>query len=182
MLPKARHRTVPQKTHCCFGVHGRDSKRATDPWVHSINRYLWLRSKHRFPYGPYLIFSLSATNVLSQRYDIAKRDLRLYTSYKAGSKTRTLQKIEELYGACNETNLMHYPSSVYSVTITLHVSGLLVVHRQEVIMYICNKWYVLYGFVDCQLAWLEWDQGSWQSTKPYNTYHLLHIYSGPSTY
>jgi hypothetical protein len=27
--------------------------------------------------------------------------------------------------ACNETNLMHHLSSVYSVTITLHVSGLL---------------------------------------------------------
>jgi hypothetical protein len=32
---------------------------------------------------------------------------------------------------CNETKLMHYLSSVYSVTITLHVSGLLVAHHQE---------------------------------------------------
>jgi hypothetical protein len=29
--------------------------------------------------------------------------------------------------ACNETKLVHYLSSVYSVTITLHVSGLLLV-------------------------------------------------------
>jgi hypothetical protein len=37
--------------------------------------------------------------------------------------------------ACNETNLMHYVSSVYSVTIPLHVSGLLVAHHLEVTMY-----------------------------------------------
>jgi hypothetical protein len=46
---------------------------------------------------------------------------------------------------------MHYLSSVYSVTIPLHVSGLLVAHRQEVPMYTCNIWYVLYVLVDCQL-------------------------------
>jgi hypothetical protein len=45
--------------------------------------------------------------------------------------------------ACNETNLMHYLSSVYSVTTPLHVSGLLVAHQQEVAMYICDNWYVL---------------------------------------
>jgi hypothetical protein len=39
--------------------------------------------------------------------------------------------------ACNETNLMHCLSSVYSVTTPLHVSGLLVAHHQEVTMYIC---------------------------------------------
>jgi hypothetical protein len=55
---------------------------------------------------------------------------------------------------CNETNLMHYLSPVYSVTIHLHVSGSLVAHHQEVTMYICDKWYVL---VDCQLAWLGWN-------------------------
>jgi hypothetical protein len=42
--------------------------------------------------------------------------------------------------ACNETNLMHCLSSVYSVTILLHVSSLLVAHHQEVTMYICNNW------------------------------------------
>jgi hypothetical protein len=42
--------------------------------------------------------------------------------------------------ACNETNLMHYLSSVYSVTIPLHVSGLLVAHHQEVTMYIYKNW------------------------------------------
>jgi hypothetical protein len=44
----------------------------------------------------------------------------------------------------NDTNLMHYLSSVYSVTIPLPVLGLLVAHLQEVTMYICNKCYVLY--------------------------------------
>jgi hypothetical protein len=46
--------------------------------------------------------------------------------------------------ACNETNLMQYVSSVYSVTVPLRVLGLLVVCHQEVTMYICKKWYVLY--------------------------------------
>jgi hypothetical protein len=59
--------------------------------------------------------------------------------------------------ACNETNLMHNLSSVYSVTVPLHDSGLLVAHHQEVTMYIFNKWYVLYVLVDCQLAWLGWN-------------------------
>jgi hypothetical protein len=72
--------------------------------------------------------------------------------------------------ACNETNLMHYLSSVYSITIPLHVSGLLVAHHQEVAMYICDSWYVLSFLVDCQLAWMA----RRQSTKTYNTYHLSH--------
>jgi hypothetical protein len=54
--------------------------------------------------------------------------------------------------ACNETNLMHYLSSVYWVTSPLHVSGLLVAHRQEVTVCICNNWYVLYVLVDCRRA------------------------------
>jgi hypothetical protein len=37
--------------------------------------------------------------------------------------------------ACNETNLMHYLSSVYSVTTPLNVSGLLA-HHQEAAMYV----------------------------------------------
>jgi hypothetical protein len=59
--------------------------------------------------------------------------------------------------ACNETDLMHFVSSVYSVTTPLHISGLLVAHHQGVTIYtcICNKWYVLYVLVDCQLAWLR---------------------------
>jgi hypothetical protein len=40
-----------------------------------------------------------------------------------------------LINVCIETNLMHYLSSVYSVTILLHVSGLLVAHHQEVTMH-----------------------------------------------
>jgi hypothetical protein len=38
--------------------------------------------------------------------------------------------------ACNETNLMHCLSSVYSVTIPQRVLGLLDAHHQEVAMYI----------------------------------------------
>jgi hypothetical protein len=52
---------------------------------------------------------------------------------------------------------MHYLFAVYSITIPLHVLGLLVAHHQEVTMYICNKWHMLCVLVDCQLAWLEWD-------------------------
>jgi hypothetical protein len=62
---------------------------------------------------------------------------------------------------------MRYLSSVYSVTIHLHVSGLLVAHHQEVTMYICDSWYVLYVLGDCWWARMEW--------KTYNTYQLLHI-------
>jgi hypothetical protein len=47
---------------------------------------------------------------------------------------------------------MHYLSSVYSVTILLHVSVLLVAHHQEVTMYICDNWYVLHVLVDCRRA------------------------------
>jgi hypothetical protein len=64
---------------------------------------------------------------------------------------------------------MHYLSSIYSVIIPLHVSGLLFAHHQEVTMYICDSWYVLYILVDCR-----WTRR--QSTKTYNTYHLLHIH------
>jgi hypothetical protein len=59
---------------------------------------------------------------------------------------------QHLLYSCNETNLMHFLSAVYSVTIPLHVLGLLVAHHQEVTMYICDNRYVLYVLVDCQLA------------------------------
>jgi hypothetical protein len=64
--------------------------------------------------------------------------------------------------ACNEANLMHYLSSVYSITVPLHVSGLLVAHHQEVTVYTCDNWYVT--------------QARRQSTKTYNTYQLSHVY------
>jgi hypothetical protein len=40
----------------------------------------------------------------------------------------------ELVDACNETNLKRYLSSIYSVTIPLHVSGLLAAQHQNVAM------------------------------------------------
>jgi hypothetical protein len=71
---------------------------------------------------------------------------------------------------------MLYLSSVYSVTIPLHALGLLVAHHQEVTMYICNNWYVMYVLVDCQQAWVCSNQASWQSIKMYSRYQLLHIH------
>jgi hypothetical protein len=56
---------------------------------------------------------------------------------------------------CNETNLMHYLSSVYWVTIPLHVLDLLLAHHQEVTLYICDNQYVLYVIVDCRHAWMD---------------------------
>jgi hypothetical protein len=58
---------------------------------------------------------------------------------------------------------MLYLSSVHSVTIPLRVSDLLVAHHQEVAMYICNNWYVLYVLVDCLL--LPLDDGLLASAK-----------------
>jgi hypothetical protein len=62
--------------------------------------------------------------------------------------------------SCNETNLMNYLSSFYSVTIPLHVSGLLLGYHQEATMYICNNWYVLYVSVDCRRASWWWASSS----------------------
>jgi hypothetical protein len=57
--------------------------------------------------------------------------------------------------SCNKTNLMQNLSSVYSVTTSLHVLGLLVAHHREVAMSIRDNWYVLYVLVDCRWAWME---------------------------
>jgi hypothetical protein len=45
---------------------------------------------------------------------------------------------------------MHYSSSVNLVTTPVHVSAVLVAHHQEVRVYICDNWYVLYVLVDCR--------------------------------
>jgi hypothetical protein len=60
--------------------------------------------------------------------------------------------------ACNKTKLMHYLSSVYSVTIPLHVSDLPVARHQEVTIYMQQIVRVA-------------------RTKTYNTYQLLNIYN-----
>jgi hypothetical protein len=78
-----------------------------------------------------------------------------------------------------KTKLMHYLPSVYSVTILLHVSGLLVAHHQEITMCICDNRYVLYALVDLRRAGLEWfdsSQAHRQSTKAYNMYRLSHTH------
>jgi hypothetical protein len=77
-------------------------------------------------------------------------------SHTAKFHTKPVNISHILMNACNETNLMHYLSSVNSVTTHLHVPGLLVAHNQQVTMYICNSCYVLYVLVDCQLAGLEY--------------------------
>jgi hypothetical protein len=41
--------------------------------------------------------------------------------------------------ACNETNVMHYLSLVYWVSIPRHVSGLLVAHHKKVTIYTCKN-------------------------------------------
>jgi hypothetical protein len=64
---------------------------------------------------------------------------------------------------------MHCLSSAYSVTIPLHVSVLLVAHHQEVAMYICDSWYVLYVLVDCGRRWMA----RRQSTDTYVTLVVL---------
>jgi hypothetical protein len=69
--------------------------------------------------------------------------------------------------ACNETSLTRYLSSVYSFTIPLHVSGLLIAHHQEVTMCIHDNWYVLYVLLYCWRA-------RRLSAKTYNTYQLSH--------
>jgi hypothetical protein len=55
--------------------------------------------------------------------------------------------------ACNETNLMHYLPSVFSVTVPLLSAGLVEIGLQS-----------------------HPDQTSWQSTQTYNTYQLSYIY------
>jgi hypothetical protein len=55
----------------------------------------------------------------------------------------------------NETNLMHYLSSVYSVTISVHGLCLLVPHNKDVTMHVCDNWYVLYVLVKCRHALIE---------------------------
>jgi hypothetical protein len=76
-------------------------------------------------------------------------------------------------------------SSLYSVTIPLQVLVLLAAHHQEVTMYICSNWYVLYVLVNCQWAWLEWNAFHYNKacqklTKMYNMYQLSHIYIATS--
>jgi hypothetical protein len=54
---------------------------------------------------------------------------------------------------------MHYLSYVYSVTIPVHVWSLLVAHYQELAMYVCDNWYVLYVLVDNRRQLAYWDCG-----------------------
>jgi hypothetical protein len=66
-----------------------------------------------------------------------------YFNLKSTAINSYIQFFNDMFDACNETKWMHYLSSVYSVTLPLHVSGLLVDHPQEVTMCICINCYVL---------------------------------------
>jgi hypothetical protein len=70
---------------------------------------------------------------------------------------------------------MHYLSSVYYVTISLHVTGLLVAHHQEVTMCVWNKQYVLYVLVDCQLAWLGLVTNKLKMNSASGWFHHTHL-------
>jgi hypothetical protein len=101
--------------------------------------------------------------------------LRLLTSERhkispnsGGVSSRKIWYWDWLKYACNEINLTHYLSSVYSVTIPLRFSDMLAAHHQEVVMYICDKRYVL-------SAGLVENQFRRQSTKTYNT--ICRIYT-----
>jgi hypothetical protein len=95
-----------------------------------------------FPFAGSLPSQIHSRNLSSRWNYMARRKLIL-------NKTEFCLTCISIY-ACNEINLMHYLSSVYWITIPLHVSGLLVAHHQEVVMYICDNWYVLYISVDVQ--------------------------------
>jgi hypothetical protein len=84
--------------------------------------------------------------------------LRLHAqaALSLGKELMVYLTLNTILYALNETNLMNYLSSVYSVTIPLHVSGWLVAHLKEVTMYICDNWYVLYVLVDCRWDWLSY--------------------------
>jgi hypothetical protein len=61
----------------------------------------------------------------------------------------------EKYEKENERVMKPTWSTIYLQFIELNllsVSGLLVAHRQEVAMYICDSWYVLYVLVYCRRA------------------------------
>jgi hypothetical protein len=64
-----------------------------------------------------------------------------------------------------------YLFSVYLVAIPLRVSALLVAHQQEVTVYKCDSWYVLYVLVDCRLAWTA-------CRKSTNTYNQCFFFLG----
>jgi hypothetical protein len=101
------------------------------------------------------IIFLKNPHVLSALSEIViKRKVVNWNLWNAIDKVK--RKCTEKY-ACNETNLMHYLSSVYSVTIPLHVSGLLVAHHQEATICIFESWDMLYVLVDCQPTWCEWN-------------------------
>jgi hypothetical protein len=71
---------------------------------------------------------------------------------------------------CIDTSLMHYLPSVYSVTITLHVSRLQVAHHQQETMYMYIQQLV-------RVVRFSWMSGLRESTKTYtDVYWLLHIY------
>jgi hypothetical protein len=68
--------------------------------------------------------------------------------------------------ACNETNMSYCLLSVYSVTTTLHVLGLLAAHHQELALYTCDSLYVLYVLVKTVQHVLTATSWWWATSKP----------------
>jgi hypothetical protein len=151
------------------------------PWEQTADRKMWseysllaiLRARPKsfsfphcslpIPYG--LLGYLIRASVIARPFQVLHFMFLLTILRNLLKKNRLDAFISDIWKVCfftcisiqahNETNLLHYLSSVYSVTIPLHISDLLFAHHQEVTMYICNNWYMLYVLVGCQLAWLE---------------------------
>jgi hypothetical protein len=104
-------------------------------WQHPFNDLLFLKGKLVEITALHKVSMRCVRDSISNMYVIMLLSRQMYV----------------LCYVCNKTNLMHYLSSVYWVTITLHVSDLLVAHHQEVAMYVYDNWYVLYVLVACNL-------------------------------
>jgi hypothetical protein len=125
-------------------------------WLNHINSSSVTRFHTQSPYISHMIYLCISYNTINSDYVLYS--IKWFVSVAVTQCF--LLGTNLILHACNETNLMHYLSSVHSVTIPLHVSRLLVAHHQEVTMYICDNWYVLYVLVDCRRA-------GRQSTKTY---------------
>jgi hypothetical protein len=83
-----------------------------------------------------MLYSIPTVSLTYQNSKRSNKHSLLHASYSPWWWLLILPKHGDalilICNACNETNLMHYLSSVYSVTIPLHVSRLLLAHKKEV--------------------------------------------------
>jgi hypothetical protein len=82
---------------------------------------------------PLNVYTFTAITITRNRL-IRSRILQ-HTSYCPLAMLETVSKARAIVTcdvyACNETDMMHHISSVYSVTIPPHVSGLLIAHHRR---------------------------------------------------